>query len=110
MLLTELLHTMDKESKDGLINLDDWRWSEMEHLGDMGFEFRDDYHMSTPTRGDPDSPHITVYKKKEVDENGKDKEFFYLKEPKQPTKRFKEFSEIIEFFDKYPQPEIDKNK
>jgi hypothetical protein len=101
---------LDKESKDGLINLDDWRWPDVNHLADMGFEFGDDFHMSTPSRGDPDNPHITIYKKKEKDADGKVKFFFYVEEPERAKKRFKEFNEVIDYFDTYPQPAIDKNK
>jgi len=101
---------MDKESKEGLVNLDSWRWPDVEHLGDMGFEFGDDWHMNTPSRGDPDSPNITIYKKNEVDESGKKTSFFYVEEPKRAKKRFKEFSEVIDYFDNYAQPAIDRNK
>ena len=110
MKITELLHTMDKESKEGFINIDDWRWPDVEHLASMGFEFGDDFHMNTPSRGDPDSPHITIYRKKEKGTDGKENSFFYIEEPKRAKKRFKEFNEIIDYFDSYPQPALDKNK
>jgi len=72
----------------------------------MGFEFGDDWHLNTPK-----DPKITVYKKKDKNEGtGKEDEYFYVEEPKRETKRFKEFGDLIDYFDKYEQPEIDKYK
>ena len=79
----------------------------------MGFNFDGDYKMKTNK-----PPIMTVYKKKD---DGNGPEFFYLKEEPQesdypqkkkkeiPLKRFKNFNELIEFFDTYEQPELDKN-
>jgi len=116
--LKEILHIIGDEKKSGLINVDSWRWPDVDHLATMGFGFDGDYYMRT----DKD-PEMRVYKKKENDPVTKKKtEFFYLdeepsnglKEPdekkeKQPTKRFKNFSDLIDYFDTYEQPEIDKN-
>jgi hypothetical protein len=103
--LIELLHSISKESKEGLVNVDDWRWPDVDHLYNMGFEFGDDFHLVTNKE-----PRITVYKKKEVDEaSGGKREYFYVEEKNREKKRFKAFSEVIDYFDTYPQPELDKN-
>lgn len=100
--LTELLHFVNEENKDGLINVDDWRWPDVEHLVAMGFEFADDHHMVTS------KPKIIIYKKKDKDEHGKPQNFFFIEEPDKETKRFKTFNDVIDFFDSYPQPMLDK--
>lgn len=104
MKLTELLHSIFQENKDGFINVDDWRWPDVDHLVAMGFEFGDDYHMVTPK-----DPKIVIYKKKDKDEAGKVQEFFFIEEPDRKNKRFKSFNDVIDYFDHYSQPEIDKN-
>jgi hypothetical protein len=35
MKLIELLHSIDKENKAGLVNVDDWRWPDVEHVISM---------------------------------------------------------------------------
>lgn len=104
MNLTELMHSISKEKKEGYVNIDDWRWPDVDHLVAMGFEFGDDFHMSTSK-----DPRITIYKKKDTDETGKVIEFFFVEEPERENKRFKSFSDVIDYFDTYSQPEIDKN-
>lgn len=105
MKLTELLHSIDEENKEGLVCIDDWRWPDVDHLVSMGFDFGDDHHMNTVR-----DPKIKIYKKKELDEtSGKKEEYFYVEEPKRSTKRFKNFNEVIDYFDNYSQPDIDKN-
>lgn len=104
--LTELLNTIANEKKSGLVNIDDWRWPDVDHLISMGFEFGDDHHLNTPKE-----PRITVYKKKDLDETtGQKSECFYVEEKKRGVKRFKKFSDVIEYFDSYSQPELDKNQ
>jgi hypothetical protein len=105
MKLTEILHVLGSEKKEGLIPVDSWRWPDVDHLVTMGFEFGDDYHMITPKE-----PRIVIYKKKDKDENGKFHEFFFIEEPGRENKRFKSFNDVIDFFDKYEQPIYDKNK
>ena len=85
MKLTELLNTIDAEATKGLVNIDDWRWPDVDHLITMGFKFKDDHHLET------------------------EKPPFYIEEPKKKLKRFKTFNDVIDFFDTYQQPEIDKN-
>lgn len=102
--LTELLHVIDSENKDGLVNIDNWRYPDVEHLANMGFEFGDDYHMSTKK-----DPKITIYKKKIKEEKGNES-YFFVEEPDRKTKRFKTFNDVIDYFDTYEQPLIDKNK
>ena len=104
--LMEILHTIGDEKKSGLIPIDNWKWPDVDHLATMGFGFNSDYYMTT----DKD-PIMKVYKKKEKDPStGKEEEYFYLEEKEKPLKRFKIFNDLIDFFDKYEQPEIDKNR
>lgn len=105
MKLMELLHSIDEEAKDGLVNVEDWRWPDVDHLATMGFKMMDDYHMQTEK-----PPKITIYKKKSLDEKTeKQTSHFYVEEPKKPTKRFASFNDVIDFFDSYRQPELEKN-
>jgi len=103
--LVELMHSISAETKEGLVNVDDWRFSDLSHLMDMGFEFGDDYHLNTPK-----DPKITIYKKKDVDAlTRKKQEYFYVEEEKRKLKRFENFNDVIDYFDTYQQPELDKN-
>jgi hypothetical protein len=105
MKLTELLHAIDDEKESGLVKIDEWRWPDVDHLVTMGFKFKDDHHMQTDK-----PPKMTIYKKKSLDEaSGKQTSCFYIEEPKRAVKRFKSFNEVIDFFDSYKQPELDKN-
>lgn len=105
MKLIELLHSIDKENKEGLVNVDDWRWPDVDHLMAMGFDFADDYRLKTNRE-----PEITVYRKKENDEDGEKADFFYVEEKGKKIRRFKTFNDVIDYFDTYSQPELDKNK
>lgn len=103
--LKELLNSVKQEEKNGLVSMDDWRYSDVDHLINMGFEFGDDFHFNTPK-----DPKITVYKKKDLDEtSGKKEEYFYVEENERETKRFKSFNDVIDYFDRYEQPILDKN-
>lgn len=103
--LTELLHSSQEKEKNGLINIDDWRWPELDHLINMGFEYMDDFRLATSR-----DPKITVYKKKDIDpKTNKTEEFFFVEEPDREQKRFKLFNDVIDYFDAYVQPELDKN-
>lgn len=105
ILLKELLHSITNEKKEGLINLDGWRWPDVDHLITMGFEFGDDYHMSTNK-----DPIMTIYQKKDKDpESDEEENYFYIEEKGREKKRFKTFGDLIDYFDTYSQPEIDKN-
>jgi len=103
--LKEILNTLKEEEKDGLINIDDWRWPDVDHLVNMGFEFADDFRMITPKE-----PKITIYKKKEKNSDGKEDECFYIEETDRDKKRFNAFNDVIDYFDTYSQPILDKNK
>lgn len=104
--LKELLNTIEDESKEALVKIDDWRFPDIDHLINMGFEFSDDYRLKTPKE-----PNITVYKKKEQNnKTGKSEEVFYVEEDSRDKKRFTNFYDIIDFFDRYDQPSIDKHK
>jgi hypothetical protein len=99
MKLLELLHTTSNEKKQGLVNIDDWKFTHADHLRNMGFEFDGDYVMSLK------SPNVRVYKKKT---NGS--EYFMVEAENLGTKPFRTFEEVINYFDHFPQPEIDKEK
>lgn len=112
--LIELLHSINSEKKEGLIHIDDWKYPNIDHLINMGFEIGDDFKLNTPR-----DPKITVYKKEEIDETPgttidepteKKHEYFYVEVEKRKPKRFREFNEVIEYFDRFEQPEIDKYK
>jgi hypothetical protein len=108
--LVELLHSIDAENKDGLIDIDSWRWPDVDHLATMGFEFDDDYRMTTKKDTKKDGGgKITIYKKKDKDEKGKSQSYFFVEEDERETKRFKNFNDVIDYFDTYSQPELDKN-
>ena len=105
--LKELLNSSKDDDNEGLVNLDDWRWSEVEHLVDMGFEFEGDFKMGTPKK-----PRLIVYKKKtpDIDETkSKSKYTFYIEEPKKSTRTFNSFDDVIDYFGTYSQPELEKN-
>jgi len=104
--LLELLHSVKQEEKEGLIAVDNWRWPDVDHLINMGFEFGDDFHLNTAK-----DPKITIYRKKELENGstGKKQEYFYVEEDGRKKKRFKSFNDVIDFFDHYEQPELDKN-
>jgi hypothetical protein len=99
MKLSEILHIVSDEKKQGLINIDDWKFTHADHLKNMGFDFNGDYEMSLK------SPVIKVYKKKTPQG-----EMFFVEAEKQGTKMFRDFEEVINYFDHFPQPEIDKEK
>lgn len=108
--LSELLHSIRSENAEGLINIDDWRWPDVDHLVTMGFDFEDDYRMTTKKPiTEEGNEKITIYRKRDKDEKGKTQKFFFVEEPKRGTKRFKDFNSVIDYFDTYAQPEIDKN-
>lgn len=92
------------QKEKGLIPIDDWKFNEVEHLATMGFDFNSDFYMQTNKE-----PEMKVYKKNEIGPDGKEKSFFYLEEPKRAIKKFPDFNDLIDFFDNYSQPSIDKN-
>jgi len=106
ILLKELLRELEHEKKDGMIHVEEWRISEVEYLHNMEFDFIDDYKMSTSK-----PPIITIYKKEETDETTKKPtEYFYIDEVNKAIKRFKDFCDVINYFDTYIQPEFDKKR
>ena len=96
MQLKEIMHMISGEREKGMINIDDWKWNDVDHLSAMGFEFDGDYIMSL------DSPKILIFKKEHP--SG---EYFVIKDER-GTKAFRKFDQVIEYFDHYSQPEIDK--
>ena len=105
ILLKELLDSIDKDNKSGMICIDNWKLSEVEYLHNVGFIFEDDYKMSTPK-----PPIISIYKKKDSADDKKSKGTFYLEEPDKSIKTFNEFKDMVSFFDSYSQSEIDDRK
>lgn len=99
MKLAEILHVISDEKQTGLINIDDWKWADADHLKTMGFEFDGDYVMSLK------SPPIHIYKKKQPEG-----ECFFIEEKGKPTKACRNFDEVVQYFDTYSQPEIDKER
>lgn len=100
MKLSEVLHMVRDEHQKGLVNLDDWKWADLDHLKTMGFEFDGEYTVSL------EHPNIKIYKRKNPD----GKEVFIVEDEDKGTKSFNEFDDIIQFFDSYTQPEIDKER
>lgn len=107
ILISELLHSIDNAKKDGLVHIDDWKLSDVDYLHNMGFNFDDDYKMSTPKE-----PIITIYKKEDeqVKEGQDPKSMYHIEEKGKSLKKFEKFTDIINFFDNYAQPEIDKRR
>ena len=104
--LTELLKHIHKKEQNGLVAIEEWRWPDVDHLASMGFEFGDEYHLITPRE-----PKISVCKKTEIDDTtGKEKDYYYVEEEEKgrEKKRFGSFKDLIDYFDTYEQPEIDK--
>lgn len=102
ILLKELLNAIDKENKSGMICIDNWKLNEVEYLHNVGFIFEDDFKMSTPK-----PPIISIYKKKDDAADKKSKGTFYLEEPDKSVKTFKDFKDMISYFDQYEQPSVD---
>lgn len=103
--LVEILNRIDSENNEGLININDWRFPDVDHMVNMGFEFADDFRLKTPKE-----PKITIYKKKDTDEaTGKQSDFFFVEEEDRKHKRFKTFNDVMDYFDRFEQPELNKN-
>jgi len=100
MKLLEVLHTVRSERKLGLVNIDDWRWSDVDYLKSMDFDFDGDYIMTLNK-----DPHIKIYKKKK-----NEVEYFIIEAYKKPIRIFRNFEDVVKYFDTYSQPEIDKEK
>ena len=100
--LKEILNVINKEKEDGFINLEDWRWTDIEHLLSMGFDIVDDYTLKTKKK-----PDLIIYKKKNTPE---EKSKFYIVEPNKPLKRFETFNDVIDYFDSYQQLEFNFDK
>ena len=99
MTLMELLHVLSSEKEKGLINIDDWKMTEADHLKTMGFEFDGDYTMSLK------DPHLRVYKKKMPQGD-----YWFVEEQDKQARAFPKFQDVINFFDHFSQPEIDKER
>lgn len=104
MKLIEIIHSIKTENKHGLIKIDNWRWPDVDHLISMGFELKNEYYMNTPRE-----PSIKIYKKKVTEPDNKKVAYYYIEEKNKTQKRFKTFNDVIEYFDHYEQPDLDKN-
>lgn len=87
------------EKEKGLVHIDDWKMTEADHLKTMGFDFDGDFTMSMK------NPPMRVYKQKT--QIG---ECFVIEEEKKPRRTFKDFEDLVHYFDHYSQPEIDRQK
>lgn len=104
IILKELLHSIEKESKEGFIDTNEWRWPDVDHLITMGFEFDGEHHMRTTK-----PPKMKIYKKKGLNEKKEETSYFFIEEDGKKTRRFKNFNDVIDYFDTYEQSEVDKN-
>lgn len=101
--LSEILHSIEDEESQGLIDLDDWKLSEIDYLTDMGFDFDGNYKMRLQ------NPEMSVYKKKGMQHQlPKDimavGEGYVLEDKaKNKTHDFTTFKQMVEFFDNYQQ-------
>ena len=87
MKLLEILHTVEDEQKSNLINVDEWKFADSEHLKDMGFELEGDYHYKL------DNPPMTVYQQKSPQvQEGQKGSFFVIDEPKKGKRAFRNFT------------------
>jgi len=106
ILLKELLDLEDHPKKNGMLHVEEWKLPEVEYLHNVGFDFLDDYKM-----GIDKSPYLTIYKNEnETNEKGKPNVFFTIEEKGKSNKTFKEFGDVINYFDTFQQHEIDKRK
>ena len=99
MKLTEILHTIDNERKSNLINIDDWKWNDVDHLLTMEFECDGNYHLRLK------SPSMSICKQKTPE--GK---VYILEDEKKGKFTFKNFDGILNFFSHYDQPELNPDK
>jgi hypothetical protein len=101
--LSEILQSIDEDEKSEMVNLDDWKLSEIDHLVEMGFEQDGDYKMILT------NPRMVVYKKKEMAHQlPKDVQALgpgYVLEDGSKNKKyvFPTFMGMVEFFDNYEQ-------
>lgn len=98
MKLLEILHTIKDERQKNLVNVDDWKWADADHLKTMGFDFDGDYGMVLK------DPHIRIYQKENPEGS------FVVEDKTKGTRVFQSFDQVVEYFDHYSQPEIDKQK
>jgi hypothetical protein len=72
----------------------------------MGFDFLDDYKM-----GIDKDPFITIYKKENPGkEKNKPITYFVVEVKNKSNKQFKNFEDVINYFDNFEQEKIDKRK
>lgn len=98
-----------EEEESGLIRVEDWRIPDVQYLIDVGFDFQDDFKLGTTK-----DPKIVIYKKKNEDETNEGEKkigsYYYVEEEDRDPKRFATIHDVIDYFDTYSQPELDKHK
>lgn len=95
MKLTEILHTLESEKKTNLVNVDSWRWADVDHLLTMGFEPEGDYYLKLK------NPKMTIYR-----ENAPEGKIYILNDEDKGKKTFKNFEGVLNYFNHYDQPEL----
>ena len=105
----ELLHTSNQADEENFVPIDEWDWNEVDHLATMGFSFDGEYHMRLK------SPKMAIYKKNEgrkkdpLSATNKEEETpFYLEDPTGKHK-FRNFHQLMSFFDTYEQKDLNKH-
>ena len=101
--LSEILRSSDEEESQGLIDLDDWKLSEVDYLTDMGFD------MAGACKMELMNPELVVYKKKGVkhqlpkDVQAVGEGYVIEDNSRKKTHTFATFKQMVEFFDNYQQ-------
>jgi hypothetical protein len=102
-LLSEILSSIHDEEEMGMVDLDDWKLSEVDHLIEMGFEPNGQYKLVLP------NPRMMAFKKKKVlhqlPKNIKavGEGYVLIDDDKKKTHIFPTFASMVEFFDNYEQ-------
>lgn len=97
--LVEILNKINSESKKDMVHIDDWKFAHADHLKNMGFDFEGEYGMCLK------NPEISIIKKKSPTGD-----YFVIEAEKKSPVMFNTFEDVINYFDKYPQKEIDKDR
>lgn len=101
--LSEIIRSIDEDEAQGMIDLDDWKLSEIDHLTDMGFDMNGTYKMELL------NPELIVYKKKGIkhqlpnDVQAVGEGYVLEDKARDKTHTFATFKQMVEFFDNYEQ-------
>lgn len=88
--LSEILHTIQSEQKDGLSDLDNWKITDADYMEDMGFKAAGAHYYAM------NNPKLSVCYKKGIG-------FMLKDDTKREEKTFPTFDEMSEYFSKYNQ-------